>query len=1034
MTDIKNKSLVDRFEVAPDGDAYTPGERYGDATVIAPFDEGARHLAQELVVSSAPNRESKRWKPKAMSVGELVAKFCEHQVGEKDGPAVVLADLVPGPRVKNAVKAIFAVGIDLDDGVPSAEVDKALLKLGCLAIRYSTHSHLKTQTEFPRDTLVKWSAKFADEAEVDDDLVRRYMVEKGKIDPRIVETARVVGEEHKTGGIMVQVDHVPIPKHRIIIPLLKPFVIADEGSTQKDAQDKWAKVPRAVADVLGLPLDEACLDAGRLFYLPRHAKGSPFEISLAGGPLFDWHSLDLDGAWAIEAAKLDSSGSTKSKTDGGRELGRWSQRRAHGFQLAEVIRDFAPDRIRNDAGDRLETVCPNDASHSNPGDLEDRACLVLNATDSQTGLFTATCRHDACQGLTNLDMLGLMLADGWFGEEALSEEAYNAVEDEHAPSARPPFTVPPKRFGKFAWEQIDGRQWLCREGKDDPAALTTAFELEGGVRYPDRGDTRALRIALLDEYGTAVTADVDAAELAKSNGGAVLAQLRSAGLCFTRQGADFLRSYLCETQPRGSVLYDRPGWRDGAFVLPTGRALLTDRNVALSERSRLDCEPTAGTLKWWKRGVDAIFGSGASHLQAGLLIGFVGPVVDLIGADSAVFSFEGRTSTGKSTAQALSVSPWGPTGLGEGLFVSLKGTVNSLELPLERGSGTVAALDEARHVTAATLQDLAFTAQGGRGKRRMTASADERRTRAWRTAVSFSAETGFAQRLAVEGIAAAGGLAVRVTSIDTNEAPVFTPEEWAEIALAVENYGHAGPVFVQALAELGYVKDPSRLAEEVEELADRLAGSADAIRRRAARNIALLWIAGDIAQEAGLIPKTAKLGRLARELWRSFLESDIAPADPVDKAIAQLCETIVARKGLDIVEIGADRSFREAVGYMGHHLTVPVFVIRASKLSELSGAAADDRALRKALADRGFAIRKPRSDRSAIAWSSWPGLARAPYVVLRADRVETSYSVEAGAANDADPLTTANNARLDPVAQSRCELTHSGAGVRNKKP
>jgi hypothetical protein len=973
---------------------------YDDAKLLTAYDPADRRYAGAATISVGKDREAKIWRPQTMPVGQLVALLCKHREGPKNGLSFVLGDMVKGRRLKTAIKSLYAIGLDVDVGTPTAKIEAAQRQLGCLSVRYSTHSHLASKSSFKRDMLTKWAEKnVGEDVEIDSALIQDYLTEKGW-EPSLVKTVEYTGDEHEEGGIMAVVRHAPMPKHRLIVPLKEPFIIADQGGTQAEAMKLWGKVATALAQLLDIPLDESCLDPSRLFYLPRHAPGRPYDISLHGGDLYDWRSLELENPWEKVAEQLGkSSGGSKSITAKGKELGRWSVKAAHGFLICQVVEDFAPDKVRNQTGIGIEVECPFDEGHSNAGDQDDRACWVVSAGDGPSQFFTIKCQHESCKSFTNLDMLGKMLEDDWFSDSVLEDDSYNAVVGERTLARAVSFSLPPDRFGKFAWQTLDGRTWLCRTGKDEDGALTTAFELKGGVRYPDRDDARALRVALQDEYGAEVEIDLAAADLAKSNGGVILGQLRSAGLCFTRAGAAFLIAYLCETQPRGVLLYDRPGWRDGAFLLPTGRALLTDREIALSGRARLDCEPTAGTFKDWKRGVAFICGTEATHLQAGVLLGFIGPIVDLIRADSAVFSFEGRTSTGKSTAQSLSAASWAPSGLGEGLFVSLKGTVNSLELPLERGSGTVAALDEARHVTAATAQDLVFTAQGGRGKRRMTASAEEQRTRGWRTAVSVSAETGFAQRLAMEGVAAAGGLAVRVTSIDTNDAPAFTPDEWAEITMATANFGHAGPKFIQALADEGFVQHPSELAEYVDDYAAWIAKSKDPIRHRAARNLALLGVAGKIAQTAGLLPATFNVGKLVKALWASFLVSDIAPADPVDKAIGLLCETIVARKGADIFEIG-ERTFREAVGYMDDYRGEAVFVIRASKLSELSGGAADDRALRKALVVRGYAIRDPRADRSAIAWSYWHGLARAAYIVLRRSKIEHSSCADDAAAND----------------------------------
>lgn len=486
--------------------------RYGDAKIIAPFDETDPALAQEMVVSLGKDTFSKNWKPTRMPIGMLVAMFCQHKVGAKDGPGVVLGDQVPGPRVKTAIKALYAIGLDLDDGVPSAEVDRALKDLGHLAIRYTTHSHLKTRTEITRDALVKWAAKNADAAEVDDDLVHRWMTERDKLDPRIVETARIVGEEHKTAGVMIQVDHAPIPKHRIVIPLVRPFVLGEQGASQQAAQEKWKKVPRALADKLGLPLDEACLDVSRLFYLPRHAKDSPFEISLAGGPLFDWETLSLENPWEDEIASI-TKGKGRSTTDAGKQLGRWSMKAAHGFQIVQVLEEHAPERMRSQTSTGWEIECPFDEEHSNPGDQDDRACLAVNAGDGPSEIFTISCRHESCRDRTNLDMLGKMVEDQWFEEGVLEDPAYNIAEVEDAPNPEAAVRIDKQDKAVAGWQKaVDA---LTPESDEETISEAIRTCVEAGLGTVDMARARervckqtGLKISALNKTFKLIEAEV----------------------------------------------------------------------------------------------------------------------------------------------------------------------------------------------------------------------------------------------------------------------------------------------------------------------------------------------------------------------------------------------------------------------------------------------------------------------------------------------------------------------------------------------
>lgn len=412
--------------------------RYGDAVVKAPYDESDPQLQNPITVTVGANSKSTHWKPTTMPLGGFVAMLSQHKVGAKDGMAWVLGDMVGGMRNIKAVKSLTAVGLDIDTGMSSEAIDAELAKLGCLAIRYTTHSHMRGQIEVPKDTIGRWLEKARSPVGdlTDDQTIRDFLHDFKKYEREVADTASFAGWEHTDKGIVAKIDHAPMPKNRVVLPLAKPFIIADEGQTQKDAETKWRKIPAALAAQLGgIPLDKTGSDPNRLFYLPRHAKNAEFEIALFGGPCFDWTDLELDDPFETVAVEM-SQGRSKSTTDAGKGLGRWFKRCGHGFQLADLIRDHAADRVRSDSNSKMEIECPFDDHHSNAGDPEDRACLVVNAGEGAGEFFTAKCRHDSCQERTVLDMVGKMLTEGWFAADVLDDPNYNALDDE-VPSPPP---------------------------------------------------------------------------------------------------------------------------------------------------------------------------------------------------------------------------------------------------------------------------------------------------------------------------------------------------------------------------------------------------------------------------------------------------------------------------------------------------------------------------------------------------------------------------------------------------------------------
>lgn len=577
-----------------------------------------------------------------------------------------------------------------------------------------------------------------------------------------------------------------------------------------------------------------------------------------------------------------------------------------------------------------------------------------------------------------------------------------------------------------------GTTWIVRTDDGQFTPLATGFRILSGLRFVDLDDRAVLQVQVCTEEDLWVVVDIDAGELVERGGTSALAKLRRAGLRMSKQGLTYVLQTLMETQPRGGRRYHRGGFRDHYFIPPIGPALFSNgADVALADGVRLDGLATKGSLEAWKRAAAYICALDADALQAGLVGGVIGPVVDLLQLDAPSFIFEGPTSSGKSTAQALAAGAWASPVLGEGLLISLKGTANSYEVALERGSGTLAALDEAHNATAGTVTDLAFTTQGGSGKARLDSSGNPRRRRQFRTPLFMSAETQHTQRLRAEGLTAPGGLSVRMLAISTTGMPKLTREQWASIQGALDNFGHYGPEFVVALDNQNFIAEPERLRSLLESHVDTFEGVEDPMKRRACYGLALMATAQEISKTAGLLPQAAN-PLVFHKIWRNFLNSTMAPRDPTERAIEHLRERLVALRGIEIVEVGEDRAAREAAGYIMETKAnrvadwgERVYVVRATELSRLSGGIADDTALRRALAREGIAIREP-SKKTPITWSSFPGRAKAMYLVLRADMIEAEEGADYGGAAE-EPAKVLSVSTVSKLSGSRCSPTTAGS-------
>ena len=403
---------------------------YGDAVVHGDYDEGDAISHREIVVTFGANRESRMWKKMPMPLGRLFAFLSHHREGPKDGPAFMYCEVVGTKRGKNAVTSVTAAAFDIDNGMPSYPLDQLLATVGFRCVRYTTHSHLKSSTDVKRDDVVKFiSGKLHGSGTPEDPAVlTEYLRQTKNYDPSVLHNVILEATERRDSGIWFVVGHERMAKHRVVLPFEVPFTF--EALALQKSQDQWRKVYFAIARSLGnLPIDRTGSDPNRLFYHPRHAKGAPYEISLFAGPLLDWRNVSAGDPWE-DVDKALNKNKPKSVTLEGRALGLWSKKRAGGFAISDVIRNEAPDKVREEKGDKLEIECPFDEEHSNAGDESDRACMTVNAGEGTSPVFTISCRHDGCKEKTNLDMLGKMIKDGWFDQSVLEDEEYQALLEE----------------------------------------------------------------------------------------------------------------------------------------------------------------------------------------------------------------------------------------------------------------------------------------------------------------------------------------------------------------------------------------------------------------------------------------------------------------------------------------------------------------------------------------------------------------------------------------------------------------------------
>ncbi len=549
------------------------------------------------------------------------------------------------------------------------------------------------------------------------------------------------------------------------------------------------------------------------------------------------------------------------------------------------------------------------------------------------------------------------------------------------------YPVPELAGRKFCYDCLEnGRVWLhetIKVGKGESmeiinVPIASPFGVTDRLRVIGDADAYGLRLLLEDMGGQPRRVDIERRALATMNGVEVRGLFLEAGVRFEDHGEKIAVAALKAAHPQAEIdIVRHPGWHDVAgarvYVAPGGEV------IGLPEGSTLELTAGAalsasvakgGSLEGWKTAAaSAMAADGCPHFALGLAAGFAGVLVDLCGLDSCGINLSGMTSAGKTTAQRLAASACSvPDSTKGGLFQVAKTTANGFEALAERANGTVAALDELAHLTGKETARCIYTLASGVGKLRLTAAATVRESRHWRTFALLSSETGLEAKIRSDGEAWTGGQAVRISDIDvTNVFRHLDRPTFDTISSVARHYGHAGPAFVRALVARGTHERAGDVRNAINETARRLAGKgADAATVRAALPLAILYVAGDMAQEYDLLPKGDAIKDAVTWAWRGFRgSSDAAALDPTEQAIRSIRQWIAERWRTSLHGIHAEeRPTRDAVGWWDGDCVY----LTPDRLVEAAGGALKETQIAKALNENGM-LAKTKGERHL--YCSW---------------------------------------------------------------
>ncbi|WP_433474977.1 DUF927 domain-containing protein [Spirillospora sp. CA-142024] len=329
------------------------------------------------------------------------------------------------------------------------------------------------------------------------------------------------------------------------------------------------------------------------------------------------------------------------------------------------------------------------------------------------------------------------------------------------------------------------------------------------------------------------------------------------------------------------------GWqRDGAFVIADGHPYQL-QGVDPQMTRPLEAHRQRGTLSGWQTAVK--IAEKYPTVAVGVYAGLAAPLLQVLGVSSFTVNWGGRSTGGKTTAAQGGLSAWCDPDDAGAAVTSWATTATYYQARLGlAGNGIPILLDDTQtaknpeFVSAALYQ---ITQNQGKGR------MGDWKTYRWRTIVLSTGERSALSFATHQGISA------RV--LDLQGSPFGrSPDSGSDAQTfrqgLLDNYGHAGPAFIERLrAELDE-HGTTRLEERHGELTELHRHGASDLARRRAPLVAVLRLAAELADAWSIVPFPPP----PPEVWSSLFAAN----DPRDNR-AEMALDVVR----EYVAVNADK-------------------------------------------------------------------------------------------------------------------------------
>lgn len=433
----------------------------------------------------------------------------------------------------------------------------------------------------------------------------------------------------------------------------------------------------------------------------------------------------------------------------------------------------------------------------------------------------------------------------------------------------------------------------CPVNKDGNVVLDKVCEVVFIEKTIENIDTNEVIIKLTYKYKNKYKSLILSMDVLKPN---KLLELLRFGVSIPPEDEKLLGRYLLKLvqQVENECIYSNVGWHKDSqgnlqYRLNEAISNQTASVVAVNNPDapnfNLKC---SGTVQAW---VDMCKEEviGNTHLEAMLCFGFSAPIVGYLYRttsyqDTLVIHAVGDSTTGKTTAGKLAVSPFGfPDSRDNGIFRTWNGTTNAIIRSLGGNFGVPLVLDEVSMIRNRNISSELYTIASGEDKARLTDNIEQRDRPKWSTTIISTGEKSIFSKASNNA-----GLRVRViqfegitwTSSATNADNIK--------AVISQNYGCAGVEFGKYIFSKGINIIDERMEYWYNRCLNEIPNSS--FKDRVAYKFAIIMTGGDIANQA------LQLGINLDKVLEFLIENEknnIPDRDLAEKAFYDVIETII---------------------------------------------------------------------------------------------------------------------------------------------